>query len=136
MTMNRDERHERGERPPQKTQINGVEIVYPVDAQAGGTWFGTNSDGVTAGLLNSYQNQTGEAKYSRGKIIPTLLSSGGFDRCLSWLNDVSLYGYDAFNLIVVSQVGAVQCFWDGEHKTITKLDNSPWFFTTSSSLDF
>src|SRR3954453_15845460 len=53
LTSNRDEKYSRRQAlPPQQFTHNGGTIIYPKDADAGGTWIALNEDGNAAVLLN------------------------------------------------------------------------------------
>ena len=72
LTNNRDEALARPKAiPPKKYNINGKQIYFPKDAQAGGTWIAT-SDDLTVCLLNgASENHIHNPPYrqSRGQLI-------------------------------------------------------------------
>ena len=52
LTSNRDETPFRKTIPPKKYLENGVELTYPKDELAGGTWIGTSSKNRLVCVLN------------------------------------------------------------------------------------
>lgn len=83
---NRDElRTRRPSYPPSPHRIDphASLAVYPIDANALGTWMGFNANGLAITLLNNYQasaifDTQGQPPLSRGRIIPEVLA-----RCAS-----------------------------------------------------
>ena len=79
ITSNRDEKIVRPAAFPPKKMMCTADgaIYYPVDAQAGGTWFIANNKGDVGVLLNgAYQKHQPKPSYkqSRGSILPALFS--------------------------------------------------------------
>lgn len=135
-TMNRDERHDRGESPPKTVDYDDIQIAYPIDAEAGGTWFGCNSCGVSAALLNSYHNQHGHGVKSRGSLIPTVLQQGDFDAVVEATSKIDFSLFDAFHLVIIGPKTLFSMHWDGERLEKCLDSEHGWFFLTSSSVDF
>ena len=52
LTSNRDESHIRKTIPPKKYVENGVELAYPKEQLAGGTWIGASTKNRLVCLLN------------------------------------------------------------------------------------
>ena len=89
--MNRDEsraRHEAGIKAREASKVN---LLFPVDGLAGGTWFGINDSGVVMALLNRYQAQHVRNPITRGKIIPNCLSRGSYNNIFEHLNNQSFF---------------------------------------------
>ena len=63
---------------PKKTTEDGVELYYPKDGKAGGTWIGTSAKNRLICLLNGgFKYHTSREKYtkSRGLIVKELLKA-------------------------------------------------------------
>jgi len=104
ITMNRDEIRTRAE-AKYLTQNNSEKIttIYPVDTQAGGSWFGFNEKGLVLALLNRYQNDALDNAMSRGEIIPKMLKTGSIDQGLKYLEMMEVRQYSPFDLMLFSQ---------------------------------
>ena len=86
---------------PKKAIENGVELYYPKDGKAGGTWIGTSSKNRLICLLNGgFEYHTSRANYtkSRGLIVKELLK---VDNIRKGLNEVDLKDVEQFTLTIV-----------------------------------
>ncbi|WP_220719956.1 NRDE family protein [Agarivorans litoreus] len=114
ITMNRDEarhRHEAGI----KQQHNGdTVLVYPVDGQAGGTWFGFNNHGVVLALLNRYQDPQHAGAPTRGQIIPQALALGSSQRLEQHLATQDYQHFNPFDLLMISANDCQHFSWSGK----------------------
>ncbi|MBL4851378.1 MAG: NRDE family protein [Gammaproteobacteria bacterium] len=143
VTSNRDElrtRNEAGLR--QKSTVGRAETtqcIYPVDAQAQGTWVGANDYGIVASLLNMY-----EADYqadpaltkSRGLIIPRLLEFRRLRDVRKWLTQsLEPRLYNAFVLLVMDKNDLYRYRWDGLSLNEECVQFSHYFLESSSSVD-
>ncbi|AWB66117.1 hypothetical protein C2869_06535 [Saccharobesus litoralis] len=107
VTMNRDERRERPEGDKITTlsyQQGSLQVYYPIDKQAGGTWFGYNTAGLCLALLNRYQDAENQSipeavKRSRGDIIPHLLKCASLPHVIQQIETNDFSGYPAFDLM-------------------------------------
>ena len=79
ITSNRDEKKLRKPGiPPRKYLVNNVELLFPKDADAGGSWIGMNAYGHMAVLLNGAFEKHLLAPFyerSRGLIFTEILTS-------------------------------------------------------------
>ncbi|MBN4069061.1 NRDE family protein, partial [Beggiatoa alba] len=143
VTSNRDElrtRNEAGLR--QKSTVGRAETtqcIYPVDAQAQGTWVGANDYGIVASLLNMY-----EADYqadpaltkSRGLIIPRLLEFRRLRDVREWLTQsLEPRFYNAFVLLVMDKNDLYRYRWDGLSLNEECVQFLHCFLESSSSVD-
>jgi uncharacterized protein with NRDE domain len=142
LTFNRDEQRRRAPETPPALSRNdsGLGILAPRDGQAQGTWIGVNSRGVAACILNGYMENE---KYrhvdstnniSRGRIIPLVLSAGGFKDVLQHIDSVmDPRLFLSFTLVVMGEGNAIAVQWDGfEDLTVRRLE-SEWEMISSSS---
>lgn len=135
-TMNRDERWERGETPPQQWVRDGVMLEYPVDTEAGGTWFGRNDQGVCIALLNNYQASINSHAVTRGKIIPDALVHGSFSDVVAYVLSLDMHQFNAFDLIIAGPERTVHFSWNKELLAKKEIEMLGWYFFTSSSINF
>lgn len=132
ITMNRDEARSRHEYPALFYPDGGTKIVYPRDAQAGGTWFGVNCAGVVLALLNRYQDPQLEGKRSRGWLIPELLTLNSVSEMRGRFNAQFAFDeYNPFDLVFIDAEQIIQLSWNGCVSN-WQIHNAPCFFTSSS----
>ena len=136
LTMNRDELLERGESGLHQYGAGDKAILYPRDAQAGGTWVGVNARGVTLCLLNRYDGHYRVDCPSRGELIPEGLRHGDEHGVRRWLNALDPAPYNPFSLVLISQSGVSRLLWDGQRAIRDQPEAAPWFFMTSSGERF
>lgn len=134
LTSNRDETPLRKTIPLETYKENGVELTYPKDALAGGTWIGTSTKNrlvclLNGGFTNHIRNQY--YKMSRGIIVKNILSA---DNGVAYINNFDFMGIEPFTLILVDyhlQLEAYELVWDGNKKHLTKLESEPKIWSSS-----
>jgi len=113
LTANRDELRTRGELGLQQDKRNTVQRIFPVDAQANGTWLGVNNYGVVAAILNFYEVLY-QGTQTRGLIIPSLLEFECLTDARSWVTEsLKLNEYSAFTLLLMDREEVYRYRWDG-----------------------
>ena len=101
----RDEQRSRGIAvPPLVMHGNGVSWISPRDSDAGGTWVGVNSFGVTVGIANRFI--TGRPvppgrKISRGLLVEQLLDSPSLLQVDRRIRAFDLEPFEPFTLIAL-----------------------------------
>ena len=77
LVANRDELRSRAAgHPPRATEIDGLQVVMPIDPVGGGTWVAASESGLVYALLNAADDEIGRLDPpSRGAIIPSLAGS-------------------------------------------------------------
>jgi len=135
VTSNRDELRTRNEAGVKQELAGSTQRIYPVDAQAQGTWVGVNDYGIAASLLNMYESEY-QGSLSRGLIIPRLLEFQSLDDARDWLTQsLQPYLYSAFVLLVMDRNDLYRYRWDGNSLTEELIEFSHYFLETSSSVD-
>ena len=135
LTSNRDETPFRKTIPPKSYLENGVEVTYPKDVVAGGTWIGTSSKDRVVCLLNGgFKNHKRNLPYglSRGVIVKNVLTA---DDAEVYINRIGLNNIEPFTLILLDwkvQLKAFELVWDGETKHFKKLENEPRIWSSST----
>tara|TARA_R110001592_G_scaffold313257_4_gene588620 strand:+ start:86 stop:805 length:720 start_codon:yes stop_codon:yes gene_type:complete len=135
LTSNRDETPLRKTIPPTKYNENGVELIYPKDELAGGTWIGTSSKNRLVCLLNgAFANHLRNKVYkmSRGIIVKNILFA---DDALVYVNEFNFTDVEPFTLILVDyhmQLETYELVWDGTTKQVTKLGQEPRIWSSST----
>jgi hypothetical protein len=120
--FNRDESVRRGlALPPERLELEGVRVLAPRDADAGGTWIGVNERGLAVALLNgadrrgATETEGADARRSRGLLVTELLAAPTAAAALARLAEVSLDRYRGFLLAVFAPGAAPEArLWDGE----------------------
>lgn len=122
LTSNRDEQALRKAIEPRAYFVNGKNIVFPKDPQAGGTWFAVDEDGTAMVLLNgAAEKHTWSPPYrrSRGLILLDMLSTGS--PLLTW-DEIDLENIEPFTLILIESGDLYQLRWDGIVRENTTMD--------------
>ena len=137
LTSNRDVGYVRQRAlAPNEYIEDGVEIYYPKDGEAGGTWIGTSSKNRTLCLLNGgFVNHKSGGSYraSRGKIVIDLLKCDNIEK---ELKTIDLLNIEPFTLVIVDwqqDLKLIEFVWDG---TVGHLKNLPqeMYIWSSSTL--
>lgn len=138
-TSSRDEKASRTTIPPKLYQVDGIELVFPKDKLAGGTWIASNPSGKTACLLNgAFVNHVKEKQYDRSRGL-ILLESFNYNTTPDFCDEVQLNNVEPFTLLTLNyQSGSLSEFyelrWDGKSKFLNKLSNSDSQIWSSATL--
>lgn len=117
---------------------DGVEITYPKDGDAGGTWIGTSSKNRLICLLNGgYKNHKIKDNYrkSRGIIVKDLLKSDDISVALT---QIDLDNIEPFTLVIVDWNDSLELFefvWTGEKKHLINIPQVPHIWSSSTLYD-
>jgi len=139
LTSNRDVPFARKKALAPKTYIeDGVQLTYPKDGEAGGTWIGLSDKKRLICLLNGgYEYHTSRASYrmSRGLILKAMLK---VDNLLDFIKNLDLTDIEQFTLVVVDWQNDIELYefvWDGTKKHIKKLPQTPHIWSSSTLYD-
>lgn len=123
LTSNRDEKGVRKKAVAPVIQMVGqTKLLFPQDAQAGGTWIGVAETGTVMVLLNGgFIKHEPSAAYrkSRGLIFLDILSQ---TNTLNAYRKINLLGIEPFTLIIWEGGHLYECRWSGEEKYIREVD--------------
>ncbi len=123
ITSNRDEHGTRALAiPPKNYIIDGQDIIFPKDPQAGGTWFGVANKKTVLVLLNGADekhNRKPPYAKSRGTIMLEMLSNS--NPKMFWIT-LNLENIEPFTIILFQENQLFQLRWNGSKKTTTVLD--------------
>ena len=120
---------------PKKYIEDSVEITYPKDGQAGGTWIGTSSKNRLICLLNGgFKNHAIKQSYriSRGLIVKELLKS---DDITNKLTLIDLNNIEPFTLVIVdwnNDVALFEFVWTGEKKHLLNIPKTSHIWSSST----
>ncbi|AUC21122.1 MULTISPECIES: NRDE family protein [Polaribacter] len=135
LTSNRDETPLRNTIPPQNYIENGVQLTYPKDELAGGTWIGLSDKSRLVCLLNGgFKIHTRKSSYkiSRGIIVKNILSA---DDGVAYVNNYDFTEIEPFTLVLVdwkNQLETYELVWDGNTKHFNKLLQEPKIWSSST----
>jgi len=137
ITSNRDESSNRQALAPKLYLSNtGIDLVYPKDPLAGGTWIATSNTGKTICLLNgAFETHKHLPPYriSRGLLVLEMLSNPNSEQ---WIHQFSLEGIEPFTIIYFDEINErlIEYRWDEEKLHEKILDNQQSYIWASSTL--
>ncbi len=135
ITSNRDEKISRKQAlPPAIYEFESGKLIFPKDADAGGSWIALHQNGNAAVLLNGAfkRHKPGHSyRMSRGKIFLNVITSedptGRFDR-------LDLNRIEPFTLVMIDKDDLYECRWDGNIKYCKRLQNDQRHIWSSATL--
>ncbi|MBP3191192.1 NRDE family protein [Natronogracilivirga saccharolytica] len=122
LASNRDEQKSRpSSTEPLQHNVSGIQCVWPVDRQAGGTWIAANETGAAFALMNDYQSRqhaSGSDTSSRGVIIPEIADCSSPDQVAERFADsdpLKHLSFQPFRLLMAdSRNGVTMWHFDGQ----------------------
>ena len=136
LSSNRDETPLRKTIPPKKYEENGIELVFPKDKLAGGTWIGTSSNNRLVCVLNgAYKKHNRKESYkkSRGIIAKDILKA---TNCNAYIEDLNLDAIEPFTMIIVdwnnNNLNLFELIWDENTKHFNNLKNEPKIWSSAT----
>jgi hypothetical protein len=123
---------------PKKIEEDGVELCYPKDGKAGGTWIGLSDKKRLICLLNGgFEYHTSRTKYakSRGLIVKELLKPEDLHKGFEKIN---LENVEQFTLTIVDwhkELELIEFVWDGTKKHIKLMSQEPHIWSSSTLYD-
>lgn len=124
LTSNRDEAVLRDTLAPEIYRERGVNLLYPRDVVAGGTWIGLSEKKRAICLLNGgFEPHTPSPPYrkSRGVVVKEFLAS---DDLLDKVTTCDLENIEPFTCVIVDWshgLGFFELVWDGRKKHLREL---------------
>lgn len=134
VTSNRDESAGRGTIPPKTYLEMGVEMLYPKDEVAGGTWIGASSKNRLVCLMNgAFEPHQRKKTYrmSRGVVVKKLLSA---ETTIDFMDHFDFQGIEPFTIVAVdwsTKPLLWQLVWDGTKKHVAELPVRPYIWSAS-----
>jgi len=138
LTSNRDESPTRKTIPPQKYNENGVEMVYPKDELAGGTWIGLSDKNRLVCLLNGGFEKHQRIEYykmSRGVVVKKILS---VNKPVDYIQNFDFSDIEPFTIVLIdwnNELKIYELVWDGTAKHFHKLPQEPKIWSSSTLYD-
>ena len=135
LTSNRDEKKLRSPAvPPALYNVNGSSLLYPKDADAGGSWMVVNQNGKAGVLLNgAFKKHIAAPPYrkSRGLVLLQLLS---VKSPVHGFKGINLHNIEPFTLVLLEDSQLYECRWDGNKKYCRLLANDTAYIWSSATL--
>tara|TARA_R110000772_G_scaffold53043_7_gene121468 strand:+ start:756 stop:1490 length:735 start_codon:yes stop_codon:yes gene_type:complete len=134
LTSNRDEAPARKAIQPMVYNVDDVELVYPKDEVAGGTWFGLSSKKRLICLLNggfTAHHREDSYRMSRGSIVLDLLVS---EDVLAAIDIYNFNGVEPFTIIMVDwkrELVLYELVWDGSMSHLSEQPLAPQIWSSS-----
>lgn len=122
LTSNRDEKLRRSPAlPPAVYPFATGNLLFPKDAQAGGTWIAAHENGQAIVFLNGgFVKHIPEPPYrkSRGLVLLDLVDSAN---AYTSFQSISLHQIEPFTAIIFVEGQLYECRWDGHQKHVKQL---------------
>lgn len=135
LTHNRDENIKRAiASPPLLKKINGINHIFPVDPNSGGTWIGLSENNRIACLLNGGQTKhTPQPPYrhSRGRIILDYFGYSDFD---SFLKNYNFNQLEPFTFLIFENETIYELILNEKYIKVRNIDKNKPFIYSSSTL--
>lgn len=134
ITSNRDEAPDRKTLPPKIYSENNLQLAYPKDAVAGGTWIGVSEKKRMVCLLNGgFHAHIPEATYrkSRGLVVKELLSLNEIEKGVDGYN---FKGIEPFSIVMLDWNQDLKLFylvWDGSKMHFSEEPLTPQIWSSS-----
>ena len=135
LTSNRDEAKGRTTLAPSFYDIDGVKMLFPKDAVAGGSWIGLSEKSRLICLLNGgYENHLRVENYkmSRGVVVKELLKA---DHLATAIRAFDYTGIEPFTIVAIdwqTHREGIELVWDGVEAHFTALDDTPRIWSSST----
>lgn len=134
ITSNRDEDPARATISPARYEKDGVQLLYPKDALAGGTWIGVSTQNRFICLLNggfTIHKRADSYRMSRGVIVTKLLTAPNFKEAIKNFNFNEI---EPFTIIIVEWEKTAAIFelvWDGTQSHFKEKSWAPHIWSSS-----
>lgn len=135
LTSNRDEQKERETFSPKKYIEDGIELIFPKDKIAGGTWIGTSNKNRLVCVLNgAFEKHERKNNYqkSRGLLAKEILKETDFK---PFIKNVDLTNIEPFTMLIVDwneDLNLFELIWDEKQKHFSRLKNEPRIWSSST----
>lgn len=133
-THNRDENALREPAfPPSVSIVNGIEILFPKDGRAGGTWIACNQIWSVCLLNGAFEKHKHLPPYAKSRGI-VLLDFFAFDDLKTFSTVYDFSGIEPFTLVCAENhlLSVFELRWDGERTYFKALDREPQIWSSAT----
>ena len=136
-TTNRDENPKRIATSPKKYLHDGIELFYPKDSKANGSWIISNCTDTTLCLLNgAYERHERRDDYRQSRGL-MLLDFFHYSSLRKFIDNYQFEGIEAFTLVIIESKCGVQLtelVWDEKKLHVRELLSNEAHFWSSTTL--
>lgn len=134
-TNNRDEAPSRSSKEmASKKLANGVEIYFPRDSKAGGTWLAVSNDNRLICVLNgAFERHEHQPPYRLSRGIMAL-EFFEYDSAIEFFEEYEFEGIEPFTLVVVDDGNLIDFRWDGTEVYMGMRDEASCHIWSSAML--
>lgn len=134
LTSSRDEAPDRATFFPEVYTHNSLEMLYPKDAVAGGTWIGASTRKRMLSLMNGgfiAHKRKDKYRLSRGVVVLNLLET---ESVKDFLDEFDFTDIEPFTIILLDgkdKPNLLQIVWDESNLHIKSLEIRPYIWSSS-----
>lgn len=134
LTSNRDENSARSPQNLTRGRVQTVELIFPRDTAAGGTWIAASNDGRVVCLLNgAFEKHSHRPPYRRSRGL-MVLDCFSFLSAETFVRYYQFQGMEPFTFIMAGNKRLHELRWDGKNIHFKKLDENEKHIWSSSTL--
>ena len=134
LTSNRDEAAHRSPQSLTKIVLHGVELVFPKDAGAGGTWVAAANDGRVVCLLNgAFEKHKHQPPYRRSRGI-MVLDYFKYKSTNDFFEHYDFEGMEPFTFVLVGHNELHELRWDENDAHLKELNTKGFYLWSSATL--
>lgn len=135
ITSNRDEKNSRQQAiPPALYEFNNARLIFPKDADAGGSWIALHENGNAAVLLNgAFKKHFSTPPYRQSRGL-TFLHVIGDENPVRRFDKLNLEGIEPFTLVIIDRGDLYECRWDASNKHCRQLRKYRHYIWSSVTL--
>lgn len=138
LVTNRDESRRRAPGAPPRVHEAGAgaRAIYPVDADAGGTWVAATERGLVFALLNANPTPApplppAAARLSRGLVIPRLAEAQDVEEAMLRIEELPFARLAPFRLLIADLETVRSASWSGERLDRARYPLNPMCLVSS-----
>ncbi|MEO1263417.1 MAG: NRDE family protein [Bacteroidota bacterium] len=134
LTSNRDEAAYRSPHGLTTTELHGLEMVFPKDTGAGGTWIVAADDGRVVCLLNgAFEKHKHQPPYRRSRGI-MVLDYFRYRSTNDFVKNYDFEGMEPFTFVMVGKNDLYELRWDEKQVHLRELNTSGKYMWSSATL--
>ena len=134
LTSNRDEAATRSPQNISRIVQDDLEIIFPRDNQAGGSWIAASQNDKMVCLLNgAFERHARKPSYKRSRGI-MLLDFFKFETAKDFINTYDFEGMESFTKIIYDQGALFEIRWDEQKFYVKELNPNGYYLWSSATL--
>jgi uncharacterized protein with NRDE domain len=134
LTSNRDEAAHRSPQNLTTTNIHGMELIFPKDAGAGGTWVAAANDSRVVCLLNgAFEKHKHQPPYRRSRGV-MVLDYFGYQSTVDFYEQYDFEGMEPFTFVMVGKNELHELRWDEKKAHLKELNTEGKYIWSSATL--